>query len=97
MPVWANLRKHKRQIPNKRIKPRGRPQMWHLLWYLTLYFNFFDSLTIFAVVAIFYFFSKGNPRADNNIFASSFEVAEIFKVTCNGRILVILSRSISGK
>jgi len=48
----ASARKHKRQMPNLRKKPRGRPQSWHRLCLRQLNFGFRASFTLFAVVAI---------------------------------------------
>jgi hypothetical protein len=51
-PLSANPRKHRRQTPNLRRKPRGRPQSWQRLCLRQLNFGFRASLTRFAVVAI---------------------------------------------
>jgi hypothetical protein len=51
-PLSASDRKHKRQTPNLRRKPRGRPQSWHRLCLRQLNFGFRASFTLFAVVAI---------------------------------------------
>src|SRR5262245_37184279 len=51
-PSSASLRKHRRQSANFRMKPRGRPHKWQRLRSRILYFGVFDSLAIFAVVAI---------------------------------------------
>jgi len=78
-PLRALCLKHKRHKPKNLINPRGRPQTEQRFTCLVLYFGFLFDLAIFDLSAIFYF-SKGNPRADNNIFALSFEVADITKV-----------------
>jgi hypothetical protein len=54
-PLSASARKHKRQTPNLRRKPRGLPQSWHRLCLRQLNFGFRASFTLFAVVAIFLF------------------------------------------
>jgi hypothetical protein len=51
-PLSASARKHKRQMPNLRRNPRGRPQSWHRLCLRQLNFGFRASFTLFAVVAI---------------------------------------------
>jgi hypothetical protein len=51
-PLSASERKHKRQTPNLRKNPRGRPQSWHRLCLRQLNFGFRASFTLFAVVAI---------------------------------------------
>jgi hypothetical protein len=52
-PLSASPRKHKRQMPNLRRKPRGRPQIAQRLCWRVENFGFRASLTRFAVVAIF--------------------------------------------
>jgi hypothetical protein len=52
-PLSASPRKHKRQMPNLRRKPRGLPHSWHRLCLRLLNFGFRASFTRFAVVAIF--------------------------------------------
>src|SRR4051812_19107579 len=52
-PLSARLRKHKRQMPNLRRKPRGRPQIAQRLCWRDENFGFRASLTRFAVVAMF--------------------------------------------
>ena len=51
-PLSARPRKHKRQMPNFRRYPRGRPQSLHRLCLRELNFGFRASFTLFAVVAI---------------------------------------------
>jgi hypothetical protein len=65
-PLSANERKHKRQMPNFRRYPRGRPQSLHRLCLRELNFGFRASFTLFAVVAIILF----NPSYQ--LLASSF-------------------------
>jgi hypothetical protein len=48
----ASALKHRRQTPNLRKNPRGRPQSWHRLCLRQLNFGFRASFTLFAVVAI---------------------------------------------
>jgi hypothetical protein len=48
----ASDRKHKRQMPNLRRNPRGRPHSWQRLCLRLLNFGFRASFTLFAVVAI---------------------------------------------
>src|ERR1700733_1587508 len=52
-PLWARLRKHRRQMPNLRRNARGRPQSWQRLCLRLLNFGLRASFTRFAVVAIF--------------------------------------------
>ena len=52
-PLSASARKHKRQMPNLRRNPRGRPHSWQRLCLRELNFGFRASFTLFAVVAIF--------------------------------------------
>ncbi len=51
-PFSASDRKHKRQTPNLRRKPLGRPHSWQRLCLRLLNFGFRASFTRFAVVAI---------------------------------------------
>jgi len=51
-PFSASARKQRRQIPNLRRNPRGRPHSWHRLCLRQLNFGFRASFTLFAVVAI---------------------------------------------
>src|SRR5580693_8913409 len=52
-PAKASFRKQIRHKLNLRRYPRGRPHRKHRLRCRILYFNFFDSRAILAVVAIF--------------------------------------------
>ena len=52
-PFDASSRKHRRQIPNRRMYPLGRPQRAHLLRYLTVNLRSFVSLIIFDFLAMF--------------------------------------------
>jgi len=77
----ASARKHKRQTPNLRRNPRGRPQSWHRLCLRQLNFGFRASFTLFAVVAIFLLSPyapcrNGMPKARSSALAwlSSFAV-----------------------
>ena len=56
-PLSARLRKHKRQMPNLRRKPRGLPQIAQRLCWRDENFGFRASLTRFAVVAMNFLFS----------------------------------------
>jgi hypothetical protein len=56
-PSSASLRKHRRQSPNFRMYARGRPHKWQRLRSRTLNFGVFNSLAIFAVVAMMILFS----------------------------------------
>jgi len=51
-PFSAKDLKHKRQMPNLRRNPRGRPHNWQRLCLRQLNFGFRASFTLFAVVAI---------------------------------------------
>src|SRR5215470_469891 len=51
-PLSASPRKHKRQMPNLRRYPRGRPQILQRLCRRVENFGFLASFTLFAVVAI---------------------------------------------
>jgi hypothetical protein len=62
-PLSANARKHKRQMPNFRRYPRGRPQSLHRLCLRELNFGFRASFTLFAVVAI-------NPQKQFTVLSS---------------------------
>src|ERR1700744_5151548 len=84
-PFSASPRKHRRQTPNLRKKPRGRPQSLHRLCLRELNFGFRASFTRFAVVAIKLQYSSyapwrnGMPKALSNGRAelSSFAVVTI--------------------
>ena len=70
----ASARKHKRQTPNLRRNPRGRPQSWQRLCLRQLNFGFRASFTLFAVVAIFLLSPyapcrKGMPKARSSALA----------------------------
>src|SRR5438874_4725763 len=56
-PLSASPRKHKRQMPNLRRYPRGRPQMLQRLCRRLENLGLRASLTRFAVVAMNYSFS----------------------------------------
>src|SRR4249920_2737 len=51
-PWRANLRKHRRQSSNLRMKPRGRPQLLQRLRCWVENFGLRESLTILEILAI---------------------------------------------
>src|ERR1035438_10763599 len=70
-PFNASCRKHRRQMPNLRRKPRGRPQRQQRLRcrqrsfgvFLSFALSSFTSLAILAVVAIVYSFLLSKTQA----------------------------------
>src|SRR3954464_2045616 len=91
-PLSARLRKHKRQMPNLRRKPRGRPQIAQRLCWRDENFGFRASLTRFAVVAIKSFYCRnGMPMCFKSARASLSFLAVVTMVTFMPFCLSILA------